>query len=1172
MPATNVVAPSIGSASIRILPDITGFGPNLSRELGQRAPLIAGAFGAALAAPLAASIGASIEFEDSFAAVRKTVEATEQELDSLAQGIRDMATEIPVAATQLNEIAAVAGQLGVEVGNLEEFTEVIAKLGVAADSIDPSTAATEMARFINITNGSLDEVDKLGAAIVDLGNKFPSTEAEILRFSQLIAGAGTVLGLTQADILGISNAVASAGIRAERGGSSISRLIMEIQQAALQGGPKLQTFAEVLGITTEAFQEMVANDPKEAIVGFIEAFGRLSDTAPADAIDILEDLDLNTIRVRDSLLRLGIASEVVRDSVETANTAFAEGTALNVEAEKRFATLASALKVLGNTLHEVFITVGDAVAPAIGFLVDAGQAFLNVIKAIPAPVLATGTVLAGLSGGAIAVGAAFAYSLQFIARLVQFLGPLRREAGGIIPLFKQMAFTVGETGTKAAAAASGIDAVRASASIAGRSLLANIGLFTAWGVAIAAVVTAFLLLKDRMEEVGETTIDVRDAVTALSDSMGPATEQVENFAGTIDSIPDSKDVTVSFAVQNQEAITLLRSLTEEGQAAFGAQMILQLLIDGRPPAEAVAAVQRLFVLSGLELPAELKITNAEDIFDVIASQGQALADTLINVADPIGSIISKINATGGTDFLSKLFVPELQKVEDAAASVSQTISNLVLAGNPRDAIRIWEDFEDAIRESNLDLVEQEALLKFVSREIGRLSGLADFDPSNVTDMISALQEFAQGGVDPFNLAVDAFSPESFRIARDEVNASTVAITGSLQTSSVAFLEYQQTLESGSVAMQRAINEYETGVTTGLESAAERMREGIPVLSEYSGAVDLELQKATDSILLFVQDEAKWTQLRSVLEGRLSTATLEALDNLSTGQRASFADAILGDDETAKTAALNYLSLLEESLRDPEALADLDLSDIKITDDNAFSVIPNIDLDSPIRIPPSVREQVGEDVISALEEAFDAKGMQGVFDNAADVYRAAADVGIDAFVEKDPGGTAILESLTGLTLPADVLDDLKGIGFDAASGVFEGFVDFGLADKISDRISGSTSGSVIDQIQTDARMQSPSKLFAEKIGLPIAQGIAAGVDAGAPEVVRSTNAIFDSIVPPSAPGMPSVGTTGAPSTGVVQNFNIAFNNSDIRHDAIEDSRRVIGVLRTAAFATPNGRIV
>ena len=71
---------------------------------------------------------------------------------------------------RLPEVAEAAGQLGIEVPNIMEFTRVMIDLGEATN-LSADEAATSLRRDLqNITGMSQQEFGKLGSIIVDLGN------------------------------------------------------------------------------------------------------------------------------------------------------------------------------------------------------------------------------------------------------------------------------------------------------------------------------------------------------------------------------------------------------------------------------------------------------------------------------------------------------------------------------------------------------------------------------------------------------------------------------------------------------------------------------------------------------------------------------------------------------------------------------------------------------------------------------------------------------------------------------------------------------------------------------------------------------------------------------------------------------------------------------------------
>ena len=117
----------------------------------------------------AAAIKVGIEFESAFAGVKKTVDASDEQLSALHDGLIDLSKEIPVTAAGLSAIAESAGQLGIDVDNIEEFTATMADLSVATN-LTAEEAATSFARFANIVGMSQENFDRLGSVVVALGN------------------------------------------------------------------------------------------------------------------------------------------------------------------------------------------------------------------------------------------------------------------------------------------------------------------------------------------------------------------------------------------------------------------------------------------------------------------------------------------------------------------------------------------------------------------------------------------------------------------------------------------------------------------------------------------------------------------------------------------------------------------------------------------------------------------------------------------------------------------------------------------------------------------------------------------------------------------------------------------------------------------------------------------
>lgn len=315
------------------------------------------------------AVGAATDWESSLAGIAKTLDTTGLSVEQadaavvqMGDDIRQMATEIPIAATELAGVAEAAGQLGIAREDVVAFTETMAKLGVATD-LTAEQAATAIARIVNITGLATDDVDNFGAALVDLGNNSAASESEILAMATRIAAAGEIAGLTEGEILGLSAALTSVGINAEAGGTAITQVMNEIETSVESADDRLATFAEIAGMSAEQFAAAWRESPNEAIVAFVEGLGNVTETG-GSTVQILDELGLDGIRVSQALNSAAGAGDLMRESMDRGNRAMEEGNAHNREFEQRTKTTASQIQILKNNLNELNLVLAEGYLPA----------------------------------------------------------------------------------------------------------------------------------------------------------------------------------------------------------------------------------------------------------------------------------------------------------------------------------------------------------------------------------------------------------------------------------------------------------------------------------------------------------------------------------------------------------------------------------------------------------------------------------------------------------------------------------------------------------------------------------------------------------------------------------------------------------------------------------------
>lgn len=320
----------------------------------------------ALAAGGVASAKFAIDFEDSFAGVKKTVDATPEQLAKIKQGIIDLSTTgidgrgaIPQTTTELNELAAAGGQLGISQENIIDFTEVMAQMGSATNLVGEEGAAT-LARFQNVMGVGQNEIRNIGSAIVDLGNHSATTESEIAEMALRMGKYGSSVRMSAADVLGYSAALSSLGIEAQMGGSAIGRTWLSIETAVASGGEGLTKFAKYSGKSAEEFKKQWNTDSSGAFNGLLKGLQSAENLTVA-----LDDLGINNTQDIQAMMALVNGYDLVTESVNRSNTAYQENTALQEEFNAKNETTASKLANTKNNIIEAARSIGETMLPSI---------------------------------------------------------------------------------------------------------------------------------------------------------------------------------------------------------------------------------------------------------------------------------------------------------------------------------------------------------------------------------------------------------------------------------------------------------------------------------------------------------------------------------------------------------------------------------------------------------------------------------------------------------------------------------------------------------------------------------------------------------------------------------------------------------------------------------------
>lgn len=455
-------------------------------------------------AALAGGAKAAIDFESAFTGVAKTVDGTEAQLQAIYEGIKDLAQSTASSTEDIAAVAEAAGQLGIATDDILEFTKVMVELGDSTN-LSAEEAASALARFANVTGMSSKDYSRLGSVIVALGNNFATTESDIVAMATRLASTGTLAGFTEAQIMAIATALSSVGIEAEAGGTAFSSLTKKIQVACETGSTQLEQFASVAGMSTAEFQQAFEKDAVSAIGAFIQG---LNDTERngKSAVAVLDEMGIKDVRLSNTILALASSGDLLTDTINTANTAWSENSALTEEAQKRYETTAAKLNQAKEALKELGAEIGAALLP--------------VIEKVTAGIKAISDAFVKLPEG---VKTAISGFLVFVAALAPALimfGKISTGIGQLLQFAPQFASLAKGFGTLFGSLKAALPALEGLGGAIASVMTGPVGIAIA---AVAALTVAFVVLWKKCESFRNFFIETFEEIKAI---VTPALQEI----------------------------------------------------------------------------------------------------------------------------------------------------------------------------------------------------------------------------------------------------------------------------------------------------------------------------------------------------------------------------------------------------------------------------------------------------------------------------------------------------------------------------------------------------------------------------------------------------------------------------------------------------------------------
>ena len=702
------------------------------------------AFGAAGALALGGMVKSAIDWESAWAGVLKTVDGTPEQLSKIERGLRDMTKVKPTTHEDLAAIAEAAGQLGVETDSILTFTATMADLAETTN-LGAEEAASSLAQLMNIMGTSQSQVGRLGSTIVALGNNSATTERDIVAMGQRLAGVGTQMGLTEADVLAMAAAMASVGIEAEAGGSAMSASMKKIDAAVREGGAKLETLAQVSGMTSEQFSAAWRDDAAGAIATFTEGLGGMI-ASGEDANGVLGELGISGLRESDTMIRLagatkaaGTEQDLLRESLQLAAVAWEENTALANEAAQRYETRASQIQMAINGIKDEAITLGASLLPVVDGALRMVTGLTEAFAGLPGPVKEGATSI-GLVATAAALG-----------------------AGGLIKL------VIGANNAKAAITGLGISMRTASLAMG------------AIGVAIAA---AGLILSSWMGEqaAAKARVDaLTDAIKSQGEVIGESSRALAvNYLQESGVLDTAREYGVNLADVTDAALGSAAAMDRVREAARGSASAIEAKIAANQ-----AEMDSLSAMAPMTEEQMVRYTELSNANDVLNSQ---LSDRVSGEAAVTEAISKHADETQKAADKALQFSEAMGEGAEATDTAADASLNDAAAKQAQaEAVALTVDEMRALLESTQ--AYGNALLKLSGTQIGVESSIASLN--------ERLAELKKGGED--NAATLDLTTEAGRKnqrALDDLASSTMNYVAAMYEQGASTQEIAAATERG----------------------------------------------------------------------------------------------------------------------------------------------------------------------------------------------------------------------------------------------------------------------------------------------------------------------------------------------------------------------------------------
>lgn len=392
-----------------------------------------GAITAGIGRVVSAAAQAGIEQERAFADVERTAQGTTQSLNELKKSYTDLSTTTTTSFADLSKIGTLGAQMNIPTNKLNDFTKAVAEFSTVT-GMEVESASTAFGRFGEMMGklqesapGKGDGYAVLANQIADLGAKSVATEPEIANMAVSIAAQGKSAGFTQNEILALSSTLSSLAIPKEWARGSLQRIFNSINSAAADGGEKMHTYAQAVGVTDAEFQKLWRDDPNKVFQGILQNLAGINDKV--EKAQAIKDLGFKNVRDVELLSRMSNSVGLYVEQLKEAEAASKGTTFIDESMGIIMDTLAAKVEAFQHALQNAGAAMNSSFMVPFKLIISVATGVVNAFAKLPAPIQAFVGALAAVATVRVGLMAAKAAAVSMSATYLQMQNRMLQATG-----------------------------------------------------------------------------------------------------------------------------------------------------------------------------------------------------------------------------------------------------------------------------------------------------------------------------------------------------------------------------------------------------------------------------------------------------------------------------------------------------------------------------------------------------------------------------------------------------------------------------------------------------------------------------------------------------------------------------------------------------------------------